>query len=418
MVKVGIEYVYYKKLIQPIGPRKKLTKRPIGYWRGRSARRGCMCAELSPTYYSYYYFTSSIFLSSMPPPLVLFVALASTLLPQLTESFSKPPTPDPRPSPKTSPIPPPPIVHPTAALPPTPPGTTSPTTGCDFRSFEFDPATGICRRPSTFRYDASASSLPRDDVDVDVDDESQYFVMRNVPGDGDCVFHAVLGSVFVSMGMINPDSDYSDTVHAMALEMRRVVANFLSSPDGTLYVNNKPRKRIVRCRDLLASAAMAEGMSCEEYLTRLRRPGKVGGLYGGGPELTVLSNILRRPISIFHLKQRTGVGGGKEDNCRELQRMGVFGEGLFEDSCNSIPDSVVTNAVFFTVDGRGAVGRRRQEEERSSSSSSSSTTSVPPSISSPLKCSWHLNILIADAGDGQKHACVLLPSVPILHNDR
>jgi hypothetical protein len=264
--------------------------------------------------------------------------------------------------------------------------------------------------------------MPRERESVDVEvDEAQYFVMRNVPGDGDCVFHAVLGSVFVSMGMINPDSAYSDTVHTMALEMRKVVANFLSSPEGTLYVNNRPRKRIVRCRDLLASAAMAEGMSSEEYLTRLRRPGREGGLHGGGPELTVLSNILRRPISIFHLKQRggSGVGGEEgEDNCRELQRMGVFGEGLFEDSCNSIPDSVVTNAVFFTVDGRGVGGRRRQGEERPLSSSMSSTSFTPSSISSPLKSSWHLNILIADAGDGQKHACVLLPSAPILHNDR
>ena len=56
----------------------------------------------------------------------------------------------------------------------------------------------------------------------------------------------------------------------MALEMRRVVANFLSSPEGTLYVNNRPRKRIVRCRVLLQSAAKNEGLSAEEYLAKLR----------------------------------------------------------------------------------------------------------------------------------------------------
>src|SRR5210317_901635 len=83
-----------------------------------------------------------------------------------------------------------------------------------------------------------------------------------------------------------------------------VVANYLSSPDGVLYVNNKPVKRIVRCQDLLSSAAKAEGLSRDKYLMRLRQPGKLGGLYGGGPELTVLSNILRRPLSIYHLKQQ------------------------------------------------------------------------------------------------------------------
>ena len=261
----------------------------------------------------------------------------------------------------------------------------------DFRSFEFDPSTGICRRPASFRYSANN------------DKESQYFVLRNVPGDGDCVFHAVLGSVCISMGMLNPDaSSLNNSVSSMALEMRRVVANFLSSPDGTLYVNNKPRKRIVRCRDLLQSAAKNEGLSAEEYLTKLRQPGKLGGLYGGGPELTVLSNILRRPISIFHIDNKQSTSHNTEEKSCHLQRMGVFGEGLFEDPGQSVPDSVVTNAVFFTLDGRESSQRMDQSLS---------------AISSPLKCSWHLHILIADAGQ-EKHACVLLPSVPILHNDR
>ena len=85
------------------------------------------------------------------------------------------------------------------------------------------------------------------------------------------------------MGMLNPDTAFSSN---MSSEMRGVVANFLSSPEGTLYVSNKPVKRIVRCRDLLKSAAKNEGMSPEEYLIKLRQPGKLGGLYGGGPELT------------------------------------------------------------------------------------------------------------------------------------
>lgn len=116
--------------------------------------------------------------------------------------------------------------------------------------------------------------------------------------------------------------------------------------------------------------------------------------------MTVLSNILRRPISIFHIKQYTTAHSTGE-NCCELQRMGVFGEGIFEDSCKSVPDSVVYNAVFFTLDARA---RQRAEQQSS--------------LSSPLKCSWHLHILIAVAGEGEKHACVLLPSVSILHNDR
>lgn len=196
-----------------------------------------------------------------------------------------------------------------------------------------------------------------------------------------------------------------------------VVAKFLSSPEGVLYVNNKPVKRIVRCRDLLSSAAKTEGLSTDAYLTRLRQPGKKGGLYGGGPELTVLSNILRRPISIYHLKQQqqqypssqqeistttnATVATAATTSC-ELERMGVFGEGLFEDQCQSIPNSVISNAVFFTVDGNKQQAQSPEDGY---------------GISSPMKCSWHVHVLIADSGNGEKHASVLLPSASILHND-
>ena len=194
-----------------------------------------------------------------------------------------------------------------------------------------------------------------------------------------------------------------------------VVANFLSSPEGMLYVNNKPVKRIVRCRDLLSSAAKVEGLSPEEYLTRLRQPGRKGGLYGGGPELTVLSNILRRPISVYHLKQsqqqlNSSVNATVATNAScELERMGVFGEGLFEDQCSSIPNSVISNALFFTVNGSKLNQQTTQSEE--------ATTTTLNGISSPLKCSWHLHVLIADSGESEKHASVLLPSASILHND-
>jgi hypothetical protein len=332
-------------------------------------------------------------LSLYQMPLLLF-ALLLALLQTQTKALSSSPS-SPQPNPRAA--------------------SASTTTTYPFQSFQFDKSTGICRNPSSFRYSSSESckgnnnqSSPTTNDDNNKDD--QFFVLRNVPGAGDCIFHAVLSSVFISMGFMNPDATFAKSdnlVSSMALEMRHVVANYLSSPDGVLYVNNKPVKRIVRCQDLLSSAAKTEGLSRDEYLTRLRQPGKLGGLYGGGPELTVLSNILRRPISIYHLKQQqqhhimSTSNKNTTTHC-ELERMGVFGEGLFEDQCQSIPDSVISNAVFFTVtDGT--------QQTKSGLSSTS--------ISTPLKSSWHLHVLIADAGENEKHASVLLPSVSILHND-
>ena len=70
-----------------------------------------------------------------------------------------------------------------------------------FRKFEFDEETGICREPPAFICNGGSpdGNSP--------DEAAQYFVLRNVPGDGDCVFHAgtttqrtVWGpSVFISL---------------------------------------------------------------------------------------------------------------------------------------------------------------------------------------------------------------------------
>lgn len=101
-----------------------------------------------------------------------------------------------------------------------------------FQSFQFDKSTGICRNPSSFRCSSSknckgnnnhSSSTNHGDKD-DNNKDDQFFVLRNVPGDGDCIFHAVLSSVFISMGFMNPDATFAKSdslVSSMALEMRR-----------------------------------------------------------------------------------------------------------------------------------------------------------------------------------------------------
>jgi len=124
----------------------------------------------------------------------------------------------------------------------------------------------------------------------------------------------------------------------MTLEMRDVVAKFLSSPEGFLDVTNKPVKRIARRQYLLMSAANREGLTLEDYLAKLQQLDKQGGLYGGGPAWTVLSNILWRSMSTCHLKETSS--GTTADNDCEIERM----SGLEKDSCKiraNISDGVV-----------------------------------------------------------------------------
>jgi hypothetical protein len=211
-----------------------------------------------------------------------------------------------------------------------------------FSSFQFA-KNGVCVHPKYFLH------------------YERKFTMRNVPGEGDCMFLAVALATLASMGLGGNDV----LLKAISRETRQVVASVLQS-QGNLVIQGN---RIVKTDTLVQSAARRESLSSEEYLQLLVKEGVKGGLYGGGPELTVLSNILRRPISIYEIDQTTT----SKDSHSHIQCVGVFGENFFHDPLEKIPDSAV--------------------------------------LSCPLAgaYSWHLHILVVDVSGEEKHACVLLP---------
>lgn len=208
--------------------------------------------------------------------------------------------------------------------------------------------------------------------------------MRNVPGEGDCMFMAVALATAASMGLGGNDT----LLRAIARETRQVVASVLGNTaaagGGTLVVTGR---RLVRASDLLRQASKELNIPESDYLQLLRTEGRDGGLYGGGPELTVLTNVLRRPISIYELLLAPDPPNNNNDtnspltmnDTKSVQPIvckGVFGGGgIFDDPLLSIPNSAVLQAATRPV---GAY-------------------------------SWHLHILVVDASVNEKHACVLLP---------
>ena len=233
-----------------------------------------------------------------------------------------------------------------------------------FQQFKFAP-NGVCLEPAFFVVPSTSHHHHQ---------HRRLFTMRNVPGDGDCMFQATALAAATSFGL----GANMTLLRKIALETRQVVASILES-DGTLYIE---KNRLVPARRLLHSAANDMGVTPEEYLALLRKEGRDGGLYGGGPELTVLSNVLRRPISIYELDD-TAVPVGRESmddddsssSCCIVCK-GIFGAPLFDDPCRNISNSAVLSNI------------------------------------QPGAYSWHLHILVVDAG-ADKHACVLLPQSPI-----
>jgi len=246
-----------------------------------------------------------------------------------------------------------------------------------FRAFQFAP-NGVCVQPKYF-----VEHLPQNHQQDDRP-RLRYFTMKNVLGEGDCMFLAVALAAMTSMGLGGNDA----LLRAISRETRDIVASVFES-EGNLVIEGK---RLVPARTLLKSAAQKEGVAPERYLELLRKEGIDGGLYGGGPELAVLANVLRRPISIYELADdpvqndgydtKTANDEGKDDGENQQQHqsivcVGTFGESTFHDPLDAVPNSAVL-----------------------------SMNDVLPGA-----YSWHLHILVVDVSSKkeEKHACVLLP---------
>jgi len=230
-----------------------------------------------------------------------------------------------------------------------------------YQRFSFAP-NYVCIKPSSFHAFQKLENGTSQTLE---------FTMRNVPGDGDCMFLAVALATCTSYGL---GGNYA-FLRAISNETRDVVAQILSVDKGNLHVEGK---RIVRVSDLLKSAARNENVSGIEYVNMIRN----GTLQGGGPELTVLSNVLRRPISIYEIDTSDEAftstwnrDDGKDvPNICPIKCVGSFGQ-IFQDPCLEIPQSAILQNIQA-----GAF-------------------------------SWHIHVLVVDSGNGEKHACALLPKV-------
>eukprot|EP00980_Cylindrotheca_fusiformis_P014854 scaffold4050_cov55-Cylindrotheca_fusiformis.AAC.6 len=286
-------------------------------------------------------------------------------------------------------------------------------------SFQFAP-NGVCVSPKWF---VVVNDNDNNEKNKKQKQKKKYFTLRNVPGDGDCMFLAVALAAATSMGLGGNNA----LLRAISQETRHVVAQVLESSSSSskkkhLYIANG---RLCSTNDLLQQATREVGLKdddTDQYLKLLRTEGSKGGIQGGGPELTVLANVLRRPISIYELaaqplssnsknatitashhhrhhsspsssskhnkeqqqqQQRQEKGDDDDDEyCCNIVCKGTFGKDLFSDPCASIPDSAV----------------------------------LMPNLQ-PGAYSWELHILILNVSSSptaeEKHACVLLPQSPI-----
>ncbi|GMH73485.1 hypothetical protein TrST_g4720 [Triparma strigata] len=190
------------------------------------------------------------------------------------------------------------------------------------------------------------------------------FKLRQVPGDGNCLFHSIaLSYLHKVSGKHEPfhvDSKrlrwYSDRLRYIAcegLQGRRVSVGRYPEIDSSGFDSAESearrRKRLrppkyrmdhklhlqsttyMSCKELVESAASQYNITSDEYLSSMSED----STWGGGPEIVSLSNALRLPIHVYELcwidkKDSRLRGKHIGAGCWGVKRMAAFGSPKFD----------------------------------------------------------------------------------------
>ncbi|CAM9204778.1 unnamed protein product [Ectocarpus sp. 4 AP-2014] len=178
------------------------------------------------------------------------------------------------------------------------------------------PASSFAGLSSIWRHSAK---IKRDGFLTDsfaVQGISTNMAVRQVPGDGNCLFHAISACLDHACNGTHPSLDLSELMPKSAA-LRKVAVDYLvDNLKKTLYLE---KEESVPVYELLSVVAAQYNMTAEHYCEVMRQ----SSVWGGGPEIVALSNALCRPIHVYELASN-GVSF-----C--FRRMACFGSPSFDD---------------------------------------------------------------------------------------
>eukprot|EP00538_Stauroneis_constricta_P008961 CAMPEP_0119549364 /NCGR_PEP_ID=MMETSP1352-20130426/3080_1 /TAXON_ID=265584 /ORGANISM="Stauroneis constricta, Strain CCMP1120" /LENGTH=379 /DNA_ID=CAMNT_0007594897 /DNA_START=77 /DNA_END=1213 /DNA_ORIENTATION=- len=222
-----------------------------------------------------------------------------------------------------------------------------------------------------------------------------YFTMTNVLGDGDCVFRTIQLGI-QKQQQLSQSNSHNNNAPSSSQQLRQMVADVFehSSPKSTLFVSGQ---NIVTVQKLLHSAAASEGVLPQQYLQMLRTPGAAGGLYAGGPELTVLSNILQAPIHVYECVTNAPSLSSQEQQQQPTVQFKIL------DGAAPSTDELTTSCSIQNV---GTFG----DKFRNSQFASKIPNWALDGQQQQQQQHDAIHILMLNTSQNEKHACLLMPA--------
>ena len=174
------------------------------------------------------------------------------------------------------------------------------------------------------RITSSVPSLTRDETNdwflkgsyqvivmCDDNNSSVEVKIRQVPGNGACLFHAIAAGILYYDNDEHPSIskviECSSTLRTLAVD---ALANGIKSNTQLVMQNDE----VISTAILINKAASRYGLTSEEYLSNMRSD----NVWGGGPEIVALANSLNRQIVLLELV-------AKDDDVFSLKVTARFG---------------------------------------------------------------------------------------------
>jgi hypothetical protein len=168
--------------------------------------------------------------------------------------------------------------------------------------------------------------------------EDCHAMIRQVPGDGNCLFHSISlclhhadNGTHWNLTANDDTTEKSDSNSGTSIDqlyqqsqiLRAQAVDCLRQSQRRLFLQGKES---LRANELVSAAAQQYGLTAEEYCAAMQQD----CVWGGGPEIVALSNLLERPIHVYELAVLHAQQGQPKSSAFCLRRMACFGSPKFD----------------------------------------------------------------------------------------
>jgi hypothetical protein len=152
--------------------------------------------------------------------------------------------------------------------------------------------------------------------------DNTVFSVRQVPGDGGCLFHAI--TAWITYLQTGNHMDYDWRMRNLSQKLRHLAVRSLQKQNITYVLEHG---EVIEPTALLEMISDVYGLQPAEYCGQLLDP----RTWGGGPEIVALSNHFKCPIHVYQLSSGRKFYNPFTKPTFELEVCAKFGSPNFDD---------------------------------------------------------------------------------------